>query len=385
MLKAFGPAIPPASPQEMLRAGIGVTIGMALTALFITLIPGAEQLHIRMWASLGATATLVFAVPNSPLAQPWSTFMGNCVSALLVFFLCLYIADNAYILPIAVGLSIAAMIAMRALHPPGGAIAAMGALDPIAVQQMGYKFLLSPALGSMSLIFIAICYAKLTGRHYPLRQFPEKNIHGTADQRPTERLGLSKEDLEDILSQYRQSLNLGVEDLARLISAVEIRAASHRTGPLTAGDVMSRDLVTVTADTPLRDIAQIFRTRGFTSLPVVDHQKKFLGVIFQLHLIRKAHDSAFTGNLTFRNALSKILDPHRQQPLYARDIMATHIPTAADNAPVSSLLPALADGECDAVPILEDGFITGIVTRTDMIAALARQSLASIPLNDNAH
>lgn len=61
-----------------------------------------------------------------------------------------------------------------------------------------------------------------------------------------ERLGLSESELTEILDRYRQSFNLGVEDLARLVSAVEMRAATHKTNPTVAADIMSRDLVAVT-------------------------------------------------------------------------------------------------------------------------------------------
>ena len=47
----------------------------------------------------------------------------------------------------------------------------------------------------------------------------------TADHPAPERLGLAREELEEILRNYRQSLNLGVEDLARLIGAAEMQAA----------------------------------------------------------------------------------------------------------------------------------------------------------------
>jgi CBS domain-containing membrane protein len=42
---------------------------------------------------------------------------------------------------------------------------------------------------------------------------------------------------------------------------------------------------------------------------------------------------------------------------------------------MGALLPMLAEGHCDAVPILERGRIVGIVTRADLVAVLARQAL----------
>ena len=99
----------------------------------------------------------------------------------------------------------------------------------------------------------------------------------------------------------------GVEDLARLIGAAELQAASHRTGPLTAGDIMSRDLITVRPDTRLREVARIFRQHGFTSLPVVDDGDVFRGVIFQIHLIRRAHQDAFRHDHRLIAAMARLL------------------------------------------------------------------------------
>ena len=86
--------------------------------------------------------------------------------------------------------------------------------------------MLAPVLtGTLILVGMAMIYARLTGRHYPLRQFDEPGPAGTADHPAPERLGLAREELEEILRNYRQSLNLGVEDLARLIGAA---AACHQ-------------------------------------------------------------------------------------------------------------------------------------------------------------
>lgn len=49
-------------------------------------------------------------------------------------------------------------------------------------------------------------------------------------------------------------------------------------------------------------------------------------------------------------------------------------PRATTSTPIGALLPMMADGDTDAVPIIEYGKIVGIVTRTDLIAALARSA-----------
>lgn len=359
-----------------MRAAVGALVALALLGLFV-LSPAVEpSLGLYLIAPFGATSVLLFAVPNSPLAQPWSAIVGNGSAALIGVAVCLLVADPALRIALAVGLSIAAMILVRAVHPPAGAVAMTAAMNPDQIRDLGFVFALSPVvLGTALLVVLAMGYARLTGRRYPFRQFDAPNVHGTSDPAPAERLGLSEAELTDILDRYSQSLNLGVEDLARLIGAAEIQAASHRTGSATAGEIMSRNLVTVDPDTPLVEVADLFRRHGFTSLPVVQEGDKFLGVIFQLHLIRRAHDDAFRLVRGFAPAMARLLDTRRSAPIRAGEIMAVAVPRATPTTPVAALLPMMADGNCDAVPVLTRGRIVGIVTRTDLIAALARQSL----------
>lgn len=349
--RALGPAVAHASPAEALRAGIGALVGLGLTGLFV-LSPGVD-LHLGLYlvAPFGASSVLLFAVPNSPLAQPFAAVVGNVLAAIVGVAVCLTVRDPVLRIALAVGLAISVTILCRAVHPPAGAVAMTAAMSPGAIHHLGFWFALSPvAAGTVCLVAVATLYARLTGRRYPFRQFDAPNRHGTQDAAPAERLGLTEDELTGLLDRYRQSLNLGVEDLARLIGAAELQAATHRTGPLTAADIMSRSLVTVAPDAALDDVAALFVRHRFASLPVVGQGGQFAGLIFQIHLVGLAGQAG-----------------------RARDIMSATVPHAAGDTPVGTLLHLLANEELDAVPVLEGAAVVGIVTRTDLIAALARE------------
>ena len=365
-LRALGPSTAAVPATEALRAGIGALIGLAAAAgLAFTIAPDL-WLGIYLIAPFGATSVLIFAAPNSPLAQPWPAVVGNTLSALVALLVCRLAEDPLIAVPVSVGVAIMAMALCRATHPPGGAVAMTVAIGADRIAPLGLGFAFMPvAVGTALLVGIAVIYAHATGRRYPFRQFGEPNPSGTADPPPPERLGLTEDELSRILVRYNQSLNLGVEDLARLLAAAEMQAASHRTKAQTAGDIMSRDLVTVAPDTPMLDIAALFSRHGFTSLPVVGPEGRYLGVIFQLHLIARAH-------ARFRpdGRLSRV-----GHDLRAADVMGDRLPTARPDTPIAALLPPLASSDTDAVPVLEGDRIVGIVTRTDLVAALARESL----------
>ena len=133
ILRALGPVLPPGSPMEALRAGLGACLALALLALVLP--PGAADLRFGLYliAPFGASAVLVFAVPSSPLAQPWSVVVGNGVSALVAVLLCQILPPGAMLVACALGAAIAAMILSRSLHPPGGAVALTAALSPEAM------------------------------------------------------------------------------------------------------------------------------------------------------------------------------------------------------------------------------------------------------------
>lgn len=362
-----------ATATETLRAGLGAVLGIGLAGLF-ALSPFIDRtLGLYLVAPFGASAVLLFAVPNSPLAQPWSAIVGNTVAALVGVAVCLLVPEPTLRIALAVGLAIMATILCRAVHPPAGAVAMTAAMSPDAIRELGFLFALSPvALGTTVLVAVAIGYARLTGRHYPFRQFEAPNSHRTSDAEPVERLGLSEAELVDILERYRHSFNLGVEDLARLIGAAEVQAAAHRTGPVTASEVMSRDLITVAPDTPLNEVAGLFMRHRFTSLPVVGDDGRFLGVIFQMHLIDRARESAVRLGRGYGRAMRRLISRKRDSPARASDIMSVAGPRATPTTPLTALLSLVADSDVDAVPVLSDGRIVGIVTRTDLISALVR-------------
>lgn len=376
LMRSLGPAVARVPAAEAFRAGAGALVGLGLTGLFM-LSPNVDlELGLYLVAPFGASSVLLFAVPNSPLAQPWSAIVGNTVAALVGVAVCLLVTDPALRVALAVALAITATILCRAVHPPAGAVAMTAAMSPEQIEHLGFWFALTPiAAGTVLLVVLATIYAHLTGRRYPFRQFDDPSTHKTGDRNPSERLGLSRDELTDILERYSQSFNLGVEDLARLIGAAELQAATHTVGPLKAEDVMSRDLITVGPGAGLGEVADLFKRHRFTSLPVIGPDDRFLGIIFQMHLIGQAREDALRLDRGYLAAFKRLVDPEREKPVKAGDIMSVAGPRATAGTPIGALLPMMAEGDVDAVPVLEYARIVGIVTRTDLISALARNAI----------
>ena len=273
ILRSLGPSSVASSPREAIRAGVGATFGLGV--LGCLLVASGVHLHLGLYliAPFGATTVLVFAAPSSPLAQPWPTVVGSALSAAIGVAVTLLIGQPTIRVAVAVGLAVSAMILCRAVHPPAGAVAMSAALAPETIHALGFWFVLAPVtVGACVLVVLATAYGRATGRHYPFRQFD-------AEPPAEDRLGLSEAELTDILARYRQSLNLGVADLARLIGAAELQAAGHRVEPLDAAAIMSTDLITVGPEATASELAALFGEHGFTSLPVVRPDGTFAGMV----------------------------------------------------------------------------------------------------------
>ncbi len=375
MLHKLGPAIGPAQRWDLLRAAAGSALALLACALWA--FPPKTDLLTGLFliAPLGASAVLLFAVPNSPLAQPWSALVGNVGSALVALAVMAAVHQPVLAAGLAVGLAILAMLLLRALHPPGGAVALTAALNPDMVDALGLRYVVGPVfLGTLALVALAVLWHRMTGRVYPFRQLAAPGVHGTADRTPNERLGPTPDELAQLLTEYRQSANLGVADLSRLIAAAETIAAGHALGDLTCGDVMSRDLVTVGPGARVARVASLFRRHGFHSVPVVEGDDTYLGTIFQLDLIRRARRDALRMRHPFSSAMAQLRRDVSNQIVRAEEVMSTGLATLAPESPAAALLPLLSDGGQEAVPILSGPRIVGIVTKTDLISVLARST-----------
>lgn len=115
-------------------------------------------------APFGASCVLLFALPQSPLAQPRNVIGGHLLSALVGLLVLTYVGQGALACGLGVGLAIAAMQFTGTLHPPAGA-------DPLVVILTGasWNFLGFPILaGTLVLVLMATLYHRFVSkRPYP--------------------------------------------------------------------------------------------------------------------------------------------------------------------------------------------------------------------------
>lgn len=149
---------------ERFHAILGAFFGLMLVLTIAKYLGELNGLDEWLMASLGASALLVFALPQSPIAQPWAVIAGNTLSALVGICINYLISEPMLAMPTAAMLSIMGMFMLRCLHPPAAAVA----LIVVLAKTLGFQYAFSPVfVDSVLLILAGAAYSNLTGKPYP--------------------------------------------------------------------------------------------------------------------------------------------------------------------------------------------------------------------------
>lgn len=129
-------------------AGLAAAVAIGALAYLDQWIDGS----LWLMAPFGATTVLVFALPQSPLAQPRNVIFGHLLAALVGLIFVKFIGVYPWSLALATGVAITLMMLTKTVHPPAGA-------NPILIMLLnpGWEFLLTPVLVGV-LIIAAIGY-----------------------------------------------------------------------------------------------------------------------------------------------------------------------------------------------------------------------------------
>lgn len=345
--RLFSPILAGATLRERLIACLGALLAIGLTGVISGYLFGQGPHLPLIVAPMGASAVLLFAVPASPLAQPWSIIGGNTISALMGIVAAYFIRDPIIATGVGVSLAIGAMSFTRCLHPPGGAAALTAVLGGPVVAGWGFLFPFVPvALNSCILVGLGLLFHKLSKRNYPHVVLKAENTHQTIDLPSAGRVGFREEDVDAALEALDETFDIDRADLGRLLQQVELQAAIRSNGKISCADIMSRDVIAI-GETSEPDAARhLLLKHNIRTLPVKDPEGRLIGTVGLRELSGSTE--------TIAHAISR--------PAVARPSDAA-----------LSLLPVLTDGRTHAVIVVDDDYrILGLISQTDLLSAVAR-------------
>jgi CBS domain-containing protein len=148
-----------------------------------------------------------------------------------------------------------------------------------------------------------------------------------------------------------------------------------------AHDVMTSDVVSVSPQTPISEVARILRNNGISAVPVVDKAGSPVGMVSEGDLLgrdeadREARRDWWLTLLAEGEALSdEFLGSLRTPERRAHNVMAAPVVTVGEEMEVSEIARLLTAYRIKRVPVLRDGRIVGIVSRADILRAVAGEA-----------
>jgi CBS domain-containing protein len=140
-------------------------------------------------------------------------------------------------------------------------------------------------------------------------------------------------------------------------------------------DVMVRDVVTVHPDTDVADAVKLLSEHDISALPVVDEPGNLIGILSEADLIHRAEIGtekhrpwwleAVTGATTLAEEFAK---SHGKK---VREIMTSGAVSVSEDTPLSEIAALFEHKRIKRVPVVKDGKLVGIVSRSNLIQALA--------------
>ncbi len=365
--------VPPLSAGERWRSFFGVLFGLTLAGLLVIWLPLPGANHWLI-APVGASALILFALPHSPLAQPWSLLGGYFVATLSAVVASYFLPTPALASVAAVAACAWLMIRFRCLHPPGGALAFLIVFENIHTSDQFLQTFLLVGVNALMLLIGALLVNNLVlRRRYPhCRAEPSAKSRGTRDLRPIERTGLSHEDLRAAVRKVDTFLDIQDNDLLRVYNMAVEHAFARHLG-VCCGDVMARDIVTVEFATELQEAWTSLRAFRVHALPVIDRSShRLLGIVTVADFLRQI-DATRVASLAgkIQGLLKRTPGDTSEKAEVVGQIMTALPFTVRADTPVIEAVKQLSDGGFHHVPVVNEKMhVIGMLTQSDLIAAL---------------
>lgn len=141
-------------------------------------------------------------------------------------------------------------------------------------------------------------------------------------------------------------------------------------------DAMSRGVLTVRPETPLKDVARLMVERGISGVPVVDDDGLVVGVVSEADFVLK--ERGVEG--IHHRLLSRLIGDSTETELEFAKVVAERAGSAMTSpaitieatAPLREAATLMVDRRINRLPVLEGGRLVGIVSRADLVRAYLR-------------
>ena len=151
---------------------------------------------------------------------------------------------------------------------------------------------------------------------------------------------------------------------------------------LTVREIMTTAVITVKPETTVRELADILAKNKISGVPVVDEQGRVLGMVSEADIILQDADLHFPYYIQFLESVIYLQSVHKFEERFRKqigskvsEIMTEEVVSVTPEQTVREVATLMADRNVNRLPVTEKGRLVGIVTRGDIVRAIAQQKV----------
>lgn len=150
-----------------------------------------------------------------------------------------------------------------------------------------------------------------------------------------------------------------------------------------ARDIMTTKVVTVNPQTPVRDVAALMIQKHISGVPVLSDSGALVGLISEGDLLRRPEIGTEKHRRRWLSFFTRVDEQAREfaksHALRAADVMTKQVVHVAEDTSLGDVVEMMEKHNVKRLPVLADGKLVGIVSRRDMLRALAWQAAPMPP------
>ncbi len=142
-----------------------------------------------------------------------------------------------------------------------------------------------------------------------------------------------------------------------------------------ASDIMTTNVITVHAETEVKEIAALLLKHRISAVPVVSDGGKVIGLVSEGDLVRRAENDTdhrhawwIADFFSSRDRTADYIKSHARQ---ASDVMTSSVISVAEDTPIHEIASLLERKHIKRVPVMRDSKLVGIVSRANLLHGLA--------------
>ncbi len=146
---------------------------------------------------------------------------------------------------------------------------------------------------------------------------------------------------------------------------------------LTARDIMSNEVITVTEDASVKELARILAIHQISGVPVINEQGGLVGVVTESDLIFQTKKVHIPTVITILDSVFYLENPHKMgdelkkmAAVKVTDILTSPPVTVNEDTTLDEIATLMAEKNVHTLPVMRDDVLVGVIGKKDIIRTL---------------